>query len=342
MNFDNTIKLIKQGIEEDIFPCAAFAIGNKSEVFIKDSIGCRSLYPDKEIITDETLFDMASLSKVISTTMVAFKAIELGKICLNDKLEYFFDNCYDKGEITIQNLLTHTSGIASHIPLWKLGIKTDKALDTILKNQFAYKTGSEMAYSCMGYIILGKVLEKVLGEPLDVLAKEYVFNPLDMKTATYSPKSNNIASTEYSKEFGGYINGVVHDENARFLGGVAGNAGVFCTLDDMIKFSTMLANKGENYLSERMFNTAIQNYTHGFCENRGLGFMLSGDRPCFAGDLFSEGSYGHTGFTGTSIFVDKITGLYAILLTNRVHFGRENDKIIRFRRLFHNSIWGSL
>lgn len=342
MNFESTIRMIEQGVEQDVFPCVAYAIGNQAQVLEKGFLGYRSLYPEKMPLLENTLFDMASLSKVISTTMVALKAIEQGKLCLDDKLSYFFDNCYDKQDITIKKLLTHTSGISSHIPLWTMKIKPKEAVDAILKTEFAYKTESETVYSCMGYILLGRVIEVVYGDTLDNLAKKYVFDPLEMSTACYNPTSDNVASTEYVKELNSYAKGVVHDENARFLGGVAGNAGVFATLDDMIKFCSMLSKRGEGFLSDRMFEKSIQNYTNGMSENRGLGFLLSGDRASFAGDLFSNGSYGHTGFTGTSIMVDNDTGLYTILLTNRVHFGRENDKIIRFRRQFHNNIWGNI
>lgn len=342
MNFQPAINMIKQGVKDDIFPCVAYAIGNQKQVFEKGVLGDKSLYPTKEKLYEDTLFDMASLSKLISTTMITLKAVEQGDLCLDDKLSRFFDYCYDKQDITIKKLLTHTSGLPSHIPLWKMKIEPEQAVDTILKTDFAYKTESETIYSCMGYIVLGKVLETLYGDTLDNLAKKFVFDPLDMKTACYNPETENVVSTEYSNELKGYIKGVVHDENARFLGGVSGNAGVFATIDDIIKFCTMLSCKGEGYLSNRMFDLAIQNYTKGMCENRGLGFLLSGDKPSFAGDLFSYGSYGHTGFTGTSIMVDNVTGIYAILLTNRVHFGRENDKIIRFRKQFHNSIWGNI
>lgn len=371
MNFNTTVKLVKQAITDDIFPCAAYAIGNKSEVFIKDSIGYRSLYPQKEHITPNTLFDMASLTKILSTSMITFKAIETGMICLDDKLERFFDECYDKGEVTIRNLLTHTSGMTAHIPINNMG-GHDKAIDTILKRKFEYRTGQETIYSCLGFIVLGRILEIVYGPSLDDLAQSIVFNPLGMNSTMYNPikpplqkpqltgnsridelmskkpKSSgnkaviDIASTEYAKDINSYLKGKVHDENARSLGGVSGNAGVFSTLDDMIKFCTMLANNGGGFLSPRMFDAATKNYTEGNIENRGLGFLLTGSKPTFAGDLFSNGSFGHTGFTGTSIMVDKATGLYVILLTNRVHFGRENDRIVKFRKLFHNSIWGCL
>lgn len=345
MKFENTIRLVAKGLDEDIFPCAAYAIGNRTEVFVKNFVGYRSLYPDKARITENTLFDLASLSKIVSTTMLTLKAIEQGRLCLDDKLEQFFEHTYDKGEITIQNLMTHTSGLAPHLPLYLLNITPAMVFDKILEAPFGSRTNREAVYSCLGYILLGKILEDVYAAPLDELAHKLVFAPLGMNDTTYHPKEKRnmpIAATEYSNDLKRYICGIPNDENCRFLGGVSGNSGVFSNLQDMVKFCTMLSNWGSGYLSLSMFGAAVRNYTHGFSENRGLGFLLSGDRPSFAGDLFSVGSYGHTGFTGTSMLVDRETGLYAILLTNRLHFGRENDGIIRFRRLFHNSIMGAL
>lgn len=348
MNFDSTIRMIEQGVEEDVFPGVAYAIGNRSRVLVKGFTGSRALYPDKKPLLEDTLFDMASLSKVISTTMLALKAVEHGRICLADKLDRFFSPCYDKGDITIKQLMTHTSGIAGHMPLWTKCRSASSVIDVILKAPFVYKTGTQTVYSCLGYILLGNIIEQCFGDRLDVLAQKHIFDVLGMTATRYLPLDgsgsgvDNVAATEYVKERNSYAEGIVHDENAVFLGGVAGNAGVFSNLSDMIKFTTMLSNRGKGYMSERMFELAIQNHTVGMSESRGLGFLLSGVMPSFAGDLFSENSYGHTGFTGTSLIVDEKTGLYCLLLTNRVHFGRENDKIVRFRRQVHNSLWGNI
>ena len=341
MNYDSTVRLIEQGIREEIFPCAAFAIGRHDEVLKRGFMGNRSLFPEIQPLLEDSLFDMASLTKILSTTMLALKAVESGRISLADRLSLFFDQCYDKGDISIKQLMTHTSGIAAHFPLYEMNIRPDETIDAILKMPLAYKTGSAEVYSCMGFILLGKILERVYGDRLDKLARHMVFEPLGMKTAGYCPVGGNTVSTEYSSDLNAYINGVVHDENARFLGGVSGNAGVFASLDDMIAFCAMLSRRGKGFLSERIFERAVENYTPGMEENRGLGFILNGSPLSFAGDLFSDGSYGHTGFTGTSVMVDNKTGLYAVLLTNRVHYGRENEKLFRFRRQFHNSIWGN-
>lgn len=342
VNFKNTIRLVEQGLNDDVFPCAAYAIGNKQQVFFKNSIGYKALYPQKSVISPNTSFDVSSLSKIMSTTMVALKAVESGRICLDDKLHHFFPVCYDKSELTIRNLLTHTSGITAEMPLSSFGIKPHEAMAMILKSPYRYKADRETVYSCVGYILLGEILQKVYDCPLDEVAQKYVFTPLEMADTTYKPSSKDIASTDFCKDIGDYACGIVYDDNARFLGGVAGNSGVFSTLDDTIKFATMLASRGEGFLMPATFEMAVKNHTKSFSESRGLGFLLTGDRHTFAGDLLSEGSYGHTGTTGCSIIVDNKTGIYAILLTNRVHFGKENDGITRFRKLFHNSIYGSL
>lgn len=341
MDFSKTRRLIEQGLSDDVFPCAAYAIGNRDRVFVSDSVGYRTLYPQKNPVTENTLFDVASLSKVVSTTMVALCAIENGKICLEDKLHYFFPNCYDKGELTIKNLVTHTSGLAASIPLYSFGIDPTEVYSTILKSPFDYKPNTQTVYSCMGYILLQGVLEAVYDDTLDELARKYVFAPLGMNNTCYKPMSQDIAATEFAKDINDYCYGIVHDENARFLGGVSGNAGVFSTLSDMVRFCTMLCCEGEGFLSHATFNMMLKNYTSGFSEDRGIGFLLLSGKPTFAGDLVSEGSYGHTGFTGGSIAIDRANGVYAILLTNRVHFGRDNDRIVRFRRQFYNTVFSS-
>ncbi|MFZ2539779.1 MAG: serine hydrolase, partial [Oscillospiraceae bacterium] len=229
-----------------------------------------------------------------------------------------------------------------HVRTYEFASNKEDAIDVILKSEFAYKKGTEVSYSCLGYILLGKLLEIATGESLDVLAKKMVFDPLEMNNTIYCPTSKNCATTEYSQTLGRYLCGEVHDENARFLDGIAGNAGVFSTIDDMIKFATMLSNKGlyqgKPYLSSRTFETATKNFTRQFSTSRGLGFLLKDSRIFPAGELFSDDSYGHTGFTGTSVFVDEKTGLYGILLSNSVHFGRATEDIFRTRRLFYNSV----
>ena len=337
MNTQKLQAILDAGLKDKAYPCYAMAVGKGEEVYLKTFAGNRAEFPEVLPLTEDTLFDMASLSKLIGTTMAALKMIEDGKLALYDPLSQFFDECYDKGEVTILDLMTQTSGIPSHIRLWEMGIDPKDAVKVILETPFDYPTGTQTVYSCMGFILLAKIMEKIEGEPLDKIVKRYVFDPLGMTNSTYCPAADaKCAATELDPATGKYITNVVHDENARFLSGISGNAGVFCTLDDVVKFATMLSNRGNGYISERLFELAVHDYTPTCSESRGLGFQLKGYKYFPAGDLISNGSYGHTGFTGTALYVDNKTGEYAVLLTNRVHYGRANGKLFPIRRRWFN------
>lgn len=372
MKQDSTIRhLLTDAIDRGVIPCAAYAVGRGNEVFETDSLGYRSVYPQKEEITPDTRFDMASLTKLMSTTMVALRFIEEGKFLLSDPLSRFFTEEELEGapegraSATVFHLMTHTSGITPHIALWR-EIPADQvgtpefsslAAHTILRSAPFCGVGEQVHYSCMGYILLQQILERVSGEGLDVLARKYVYEPLLMSSTGYLPFGSNenkpdcnAATTELSPLHGYYIRGHVHDENAHFLGGVSGNAGVFTTLSDAVRFAQMLSLRGEyphdtgkRFLSRRTFDLAVTDFTLGKNESRGLGFQLRPPLPALsaAGDLFAYGSFGHTGFTGTSLYVDAETGIWAVLLTNAVHFGREKTEFFRVRRLFHNAVISS-
>lgn len=362
--FDKTEELIKNGVKNNVFPGAAYAVGDRNGIILKGVFGYRRVIMNEDAptgvfngkiprnapkLTPVTLFDMASLSKVMATSVVALRMIEDGMICLGDTVGRFFDCPDDKKSINIQSLMTHSSGLQAHIQLYNVCKSPDEILKTILESELIYPVGTRVEYSCMGYILLGKILEKVSGKSLDTLAEEYVFSPLGMKTTGYNPITNpklsgyDCVCEEYSPHSQKYIEGVVHDENARFAGGILGNAGVFSTIDDVCRFALMLSNRGvyngRTILTSAAFEKAICNYTHELPgEDRGLGFYLSSHPLSPSGDLFPYGTYGHLGFTGNSLFVDPETSLFAVLLTNRVHYTRENDKIFRFRRLFHNCV----
>lgn len=339
--FQKPIDMVKRGIDEGVFPSAALAIGVKDKLLASGVWGSACIGNPSIAADSDTLYDIASLSKIVGTSMLAFKFIESGKLCLRDGINRFFDVPDDKQAITIRHLMTHTSGFADHFLLSSYISDPSEAGSVILSHPLAYETGTKTIYSCMGYILLGKILEKISGDTLDALAQKYVFKPLKMNNTTYHP-SGNVARTEYDPETGEYIYAKVHDENARFLNGISGNAGVFSNIGDMVRFASMLASGGTLdgliFLSAPMLRAAIRNYTIGFSQNRGLGFKLCGGESEFMGDLFSPESFGHTGFTGTSLAVDPTNGLYVVLLTNRVHPSRDNLEIIRFRNLLHNCI----
>ena len=368
-NFDTALHILRDAVAREVIPAAAFGVGFAGEILWQGSEGFATLHPTREAIREDTRFDMASLSKVLSTTMVALRFLEEGRLLLTDPLSRFFTeeelagSPEGRADVTVFQLMTHTSGITPGIALWNVihaDVVGTKGFDAavasaILRSAPFCRPGEQVYYSCMGYILLQKILERLSGQTLDKLAEAYVFTPLGMTSTGYLPFGDNgnkpdcnAAATEFSSIHKYYIRGHVHDENAHFLGGVSGNAGVFSTLEDSIKFAQMLSLRGEipaaagggRLLSRRVFDLAVQDYTPGLSESRGLGLQLRPPLPRLsaAGDLFSYGSYGHTGFTGTSLYVDADTGLWAVLLTNAVHLGRDRTEFFRVRRLFYNAV----
>lgn len=327
--FEQVHRLILQGLEDGAYPSAALAVGIGDRTFLKRTYGdC----------TDTTLFDIASLSKILGPTMIALRFLEEGRFRLYDTVADFFpDAPADKKDITILQLMTHTGGFPAHFFLSDYTSDPADAARVILDHPLAQAPGGDPIYSCMGYILLGKILEKITGLPLDELAEKYVFFPLGMRNTGYHP-AGNCAPTELDPATGKCLQGVVHDENARFLKGISANAGVFSTIDDMITFVKMLALDGKDYLSPATLSAALINRTpNSKGEFRGLGFNLAGSPRSFLGDLVSPRAYGHTGFTGTSIAIDPETKLWMVLLTNRVCPTRTNLKLSRIRCLAHNA-----
>lgn len=339
MKIEQIHAMLEQGLKDGVFSCYAAAIGEGDTLLFRAYNGNRMRVPDVLPLTEEALFDMASLTKVVGTTMAALRLIDDGKLALYDTLDRFFDRCYGKETITVRHLMTHTAGL-EHVCLWEQGITPEQAVDTILRVPPRFAPGEQTLYSCIGYILLGKILETIEGEPLDRIVKRLVFEPLGMTHSCYCPPKEAICvATEVDPASGIPYCGVVHDENARFMRGVSGNAGMFCPLDDVIRFATMLSKRGDGFLSSRLFELAVHDFTPACEESRGLGFQLHGDKPFPAGDLIAFGSYGHTGFTGTSLYVDAKSGRYVVLLTNRIHPSRDNPQIFPFRRRFHNLVF---
>ena len=343
MNMQNLLDaLLKEGLREGCYPGAVAACGCGDRVF---AISCAGKISENgPDVNADTRYDMASLSKIIGPTMLALRALEDGDLTLWDRLDRFFPGCpEDKAGINIKHLMTHTAGFTPAFWLSEATDSPEGALDAILTRPLDTPVGAEVHYSCMGYIVLGKVLETVYGKPLDVLARERVFEPLGMAHTSYCPEDKeNIAATEVDKETGIAWQGIVHDENARFLRGVSANAGVFSDIHDMIKLAQMLALGGNGYLAKATVAKAIRFHAGDVNDvRRGLGFHLAGTPENFMGDLVPDTAFGHTGFTGTSLVIDPETGFYMILLANRVHPTRESTKLFRFRRRMHNMLYAA-
>lgn len=301
-------------------------------------------YLSKDGKTNEnTLFDMASVTKILATTTLCLIALEKGLVNLRDRVSLFF-NSEEKQEITIFNLLTHTMGIG-HKSLNNPEKNYNNIGEYILKIPSDIPIGSNVLYSCPGFILLGKILEKVFGNSLDVLFKEYVCQPLEMDGTGYRPyDKSNIVNSNIAKD----LVGIVNDYNCKHLGGIAGNAGVFSNINDLTKYVKFLLSNGYPLISEETFKSAICNYTPNMDEARGLGFLYVDERYEQTGGLFPVGSFGHCGHTGQSVFVDPKSGLYVIILsdatitTNKKYGVEKYEEVMQMRKVIHTAIKNDL
>lgn len=348
MNSDVRLGVFLDGlVAEGICPGAVAIVCDRDGILFSHVSGVRQLVPELRPLSFETQFDLASVSKVVSTTMVAARLRDFGVLSYEDTVGRFLPYSGKYGDVTLRQLLTHTGGFVSELRLWNYVSEPSDVLRYILDLKPEYRPGTRYEYSCFGFIVLGAILEYLYGKRLDLAAAELVFSPLGMSQTCYNPLSTewqsvfpNIAATEYDDRSGHILVGEVHDENARFLGGVAGNAGVFSTAGDISLFLRMLLCDGRTsggmFLSSERIHEFHTDYTHQYLVGRGIGFMLAthGDTP--AGTVVSCDSYGHTGFTGTSIWIDPTSGLAACLLTNRVHPSRIERRLIGLRPFFHD------
>lgn len=338
--------VIRRAVEEGCFPAASLLIGQGERVLFRRAYGRLGIEEDAPAANEQTRYDLASLTKPLVVGMLSLRALEEGRWCLWDKLGTFIDAPADKADISIEQLLTHTAGFAPGVHLWEQARDPMDSARVILQTPLAAPPGVRVRYCCVGYILLGQLLECLYDTELSALAQREVFDPLGMTATGYNPMDGNIAATEMQDD-GRCLQGVVHDENARFLGGVSGNAGVFSTMDDLALFAQMLCARGRlpdgsRYLCRATVEAALRNHTPGMAQGRGLGFYLPWYDGGYTGDLFPRDTVGHTGFTGTSLTLEPQSGLYVVLLTNRVCPSRDSLGIYRVRRLLHNAVMAEM
>ena len=256
-----------------------------------------------------TLFDMASVTKIMATTSLALLAIDRGLLQIDDPVNKFFPT---EKPLTVEHLLTHTMGIG-HKPLNGSDCTYENIAQKILNIPSDVPIGTEVLYSCPGFILLGKILERVFGMRLDRCFHELVAVPLGLSDSSFLPKERTRAVNANLAED---RCGIVNDYNCCHLGGVAGNAGLFSTLDDVTKYARFLRERGAPLISEHTFMLAARNYTEKMSVSRGLGFVYVDARYAQTSGLFADGAIGHCGHTGQSVFVDYRTGFYVIILTD--------------------------
>lgn len=320
---------IEEAVKTGLIPGAVLEIGHEGQVVYRKAYGNRALIPQREPMTADTIFDAASLTKVVATTSSIMKLFEQGKIRLNDPVtKYLPEFQGGHSEITIRNLMTHFSGLRPDLDLQPAWSGYETGIHRALIDKPVRPPGVRFVYSDINFILLGEIVHRLSGQMLSDFARENVFQPLGMTDTMFQPPASlrpRIAPTEIDPATGQPLRGVVHDDTSRFMGGVAGHAGMFTTADDLAKFAQMLLNRGEAANGTRLFSApAVEKFTTPQSPAdqpilRGLGWDIDSPFSSNRGDLFPIGSFGHTGFTGTSIWIDPYSRTYVILLTNYVH-----------------------
>jgi CubicO group peptidase (beta-lactamase class C family) len=353
-------QIILDAINRGVFPGAVLCLYREGEPLLLEAYGHRMVVPQQLPMHKDTLFDLASLTKVVATAPSVMILSQQGQVRLDEDAAAYLPE-FAKPGISIFHLLTHTSGLPAWKPLY-LDMRREirGASPELVESRFPrrdvsslrsaakhlgelpleYTTGSKVVYSCLGYILLGEMVSAVTGMGLDRFAHEHIFKPLDMRDTFFNPPEERrmeCAATEDSNSFEkrmtnyrqynwreGVVIGEVHDENAHSLGGVAGNAGLFSTAADLARFCRMIINGGEDILSPESVRMMSVCHTRGLDGSRSIGWIV-----------LREGTLYHTGFTGTAIWIDLKKRSAAILLTNRVHPDATKEGIGEVRERFY-------
>lgn len=315
-------RAIERAIAQHNVPGAVYRLGHGGKVYER-AYGHRALVPRAERMTRDTIFDAASLTKVVATTPAIWLLIERGKVELDAPLNRYIAEA--RGDITIRHLLTHTSGLRPDLDLGTPWSGYDTAIAMAVREEPVNAPGYVFRYSDINFELLGEVVRRVSGEPLDVFAKREIFAPLGMRDTTFNPRpSPRIAPTEFAD--GAMLRGVVHDPTARRMGGVAGHAGLFTTAADLAKYARMLLRGGTPIFKRETVEamTSVQTPPNVAVRRTG-GFDLDSSYSRPRGTLFPVSSYGHTGFTGTILWIDPASKTFYIFLSNRVHPNGKGD-----------------
>lgn len=316
--------VISEAITQQQIPGAVLIVGHDGQVVYRKAYGSRAIEPRREAMTLDTVFDCASLTKVLATTPAIMQLWEQGKFRMNDPVAKYLPEFGQNGkqDITIRQLLVHYSGLALDLDLTKPWQGKETAYRMAFEDAPKWAPGAAFIYSDVNFVVLGAMVERLSGESLDEYASKHIFVPLGMKETRFLPPpswQSRIAPTEEDENHH-MLRGVVHDPTARRMGGVAGHAGVFSTADDLALFAQALLDGGRGVLTPATIAkmTAPQQPVNGTAL-RGFGWDIDSPFSTNRGELLPVGGYGHTGFTGTSLWIDPATKTYIVLLTNAVH-----------------------
>jgi len=347
---DSISFVLRAALDDRAFPGAYAVVGDSRGILAEFSVGhldwSKSPRPDRH-----TLWDLASLTKVLGTTTALAQLIEGGKVELNAPVQRYVPDWIGAGKesVTVRHLLTHTSGLPSFRPYDQQTHNADTLAAMIFNTALERSPGDSMVYSDMGAFMMGRVIENVSGQRLDKYLAMHVFRPLRMNETMFNPPRSlraRVAPTEFDSTRGGLVRGKVHDERAYYLGGVAAHAGLFSSAADVSRFGSMLLHHGMLEGKRILRAETLEQFT-AYADSGRSNRALGWEKPpaAWAGgasqgppSLMSSRAFGHTGFTGTSIAIDPELDLYIILLSNRVNPTRNNPKISAVRRRLADAV----
>ncbi len=344
--------IIKAAIADSAFPSAVILIQQNGKILHEKAFGYYTYSPSSGRVTLNTMYGLASLTKVIATTTATMICYDRGLFKLDDPVAKYLPQFGVNGKehVTIRNLLVHDSGLRPDITRKPASFDTVKnkpqaVMNEIYNDSLVYPTGTKMVYSDLNFILMGKIIEKVTGETLDKFCEKNIFKPLGMNSTMFNPPKSlyhRIVPEEYDNYWRHrQIRGTVHDETSALLGGVAGHAGLFSTAGDLAKLLQMLLQKGEYHGKRYIKASTVEMFVkrQSDLSSRALGWDTKSQHGySSAGHLFSDISYGHTGFTGTSCWTDPTRNLIEVFLTNRVYPTRRDLKILRVRPVVSDAV----
>ncbi len=341
-------EICRRAVGDGATPGGVLFVGRREETIAEFAFGHRSIFPTKERATLDTIYDLASLTKPIVTATLVMQAVEDGLVSLMEPVGRWLSisNSNSVAEVTPLHLLLHTSGLPAMRSLPPGPVTRETLLDAMTRDGVLHPPGTTFTYSDVGFVLLGRLLERLYDAPLSDLAQRRILVPLKMTDTGYRlapSKFDSCAPTEIID--GKCLCGVVHDPAARQMGGVAGHAGMFGTARDLARYCRMILGRGQHE-GERIMQPATVDRMIAPVEvpggkRRALGWDVDSQYSNPRGELFPARGVGHTGFTGTSLWIDPPTGIFVILLTNRVHPDGKGD-VVRLRRLVANVVAAAL
>ncbi len=345
-DFSEVKKVINNAVKDSAFPGAVVLISKDGNIKYQKAFGHYTYDEDSREVTLNTIYDLASLTKVIATTTATMICIDKNLFSIEDKVSKYIPEFASNGkeDVQIKNLLLHNSGLPAWKKFYALYDNPEDVLKDIYNCKIEYEPGTKTVYSDLGMITMGKIIEKVSGKTLKDFCIDEIFIPLEMNDTYFNPPDSlkeRIAPTELDDYWRKrLIIGEVHDETAALLKGVSGHAGLFSTAENVYRVLLMLLNNG-NFKGKQIINEAtVKLFTKKYDNSdRALGWDIKSPEGSSSGRFFSNVSYGHTGFTGTSAWVDPVNKLAVVFLTNRVYPTRENMKIIKVRPELHNAVF---